>query len=97
MSETPIKGALWKRAALHLSEWLHLKEARNVNPPTPAVAQCLYSEDSSGTPICKKHGQPLIPNTLESAPGANPPGLGHLSAFIRPVSQENVYCTNFPR
>jgi hypothetical protein len=80
-----------------LANWLRLKGARNVNPPTPAVAQCLYSEDSSGTPICKKHGKPLVKNTLDSAPGSNPPGLGHLSAFVCPVSQDNVFCTDFPR
>jgi hypothetical protein len=58
-------------------------------------SKCQFGRDSSGTPICKKRQQPLIENSVTSAPGANPSGPGHFSAYFCPVSQENVFDAGF--
>jgi hypothetical protein len=60
--------------------------------------KCTFDrDDRSGTPICRRHRKPLVQNSVTCAPGSNPPGLGHLSAWICPVSQENVLDAGFPR
>jgi hypothetical protein len=59
--------------------------------------KCTFDRDPSGTPICRKHHQPLTQNSVSSAPGSNPPGLGHFTAWVCPVSQENLYDASFPR
>jgi hypothetical protein len=41
-----------------------------------------FDRDPSGTSICRTHRQPLIRNSVTSAPGSNPPGLGHFSAWL---------------
>ena len=61
-----------------------------------AEPKCTFGRDPSGIPICRKHSQPPIQNSVTSAPGSNPPGLGHLSAWVCPVSQENVFDASFP-
>ena len=59
--------------------------------------KCAFDRDPSRTPICRKHGQPLIQNSISSAPGSNPPGLGHFTAWVCPVSQESLFDVDFPR
>jgi hypothetical protein len=63
--------------------------------PDATDLKCAFDRDPSGTPICRKHGQPLIQNSVTSAPASNPPGLGHFTAWVCPISQENVYDANF--
>jgi hypothetical protein len=49
---------------------------------------CAYDCDNDGMPICRLHRQPL--HELGMHGGQNPPGVGHLTAWICPISHKQV-------
>jgi hypothetical protein len=49
---------------------------------------CAYDCDKDGTPICRLHRQPL--HELGIHGSLNPPGVGHLTAWICPISHKQV-------
>ena len=55
---------------------------------------CSFDRDDDDTPICRFHRQPLNSLVLHSV-DQNPPGAGHFSAWICPVSNETVYDASF--
>ena len=62
-----------------------------------AEPRCLFARAQDGTPVCGKHRKPLLENVgTRTVLGSNPPGLGHFSAWVCPVSQEPVFDAGFP-
>jgi hypothetical protein len=57
-------------------------------------SQCAVAKDDEGNPVCVIHKVPLDKRTVteRSLPGMSkaPPGLGHVTVLICPVSQEKI-------
>jgi hypothetical protein len=54
---------------------------------------CAFDHNADGTPICSYHSMQL--NQLTVHGDFNPRGLGHLSAWICPVSGKQIYDARF--
>ena len=55
---------------------------------------CAFDRSDDDTPICRLHREPLNRLAVHSME-PNPPGLGHFSAWICPVSNKQVYDAGF--
>jgi len=55
---------------------------------------CSFDRDDDNTPICRLHRRPLNSLAVHSV-DPNPPGPGHFSAWICPVSNKQVYDAGF--
>jgi hypothetical protein len=61
--------------------------------PKPQIA-CSFARGENGIPVCSYHRKPL---TQLAAQGdqPNPPGLGHFSAWICPVTSKHIFDAGF--
>ncbi|MFZ0271055.1 MAG: hypothetical protein WAL34_04315 [Acidobacteriaceae bacterium] len=55
---------------------------------------CVFARDSNDVPVCSFHRQPLAQLTAHSFE-PNPPGLGHFTAWVCPVSSKTIYDAGF--
>ncbi len=69
---------------------LESPKGRELERRFASPAQCGYALDDLGTPICSIHRQRLTPLAITAVGGSNQPGLGQLSAWACPVSQQPI-------
>jgi hypothetical protein len=59
----------------------------------PRIA-CSFARGEDGNPVCSYHRKPLTQMAVHGDQ-PNPPGLGHFSAWICPVSSKPIYEAGF--
>jgi hypothetical protein len=71
------------------------EEAGGSPKPLPKMQiACAFARDGHGTPICSYHRKQLTQLSVQGHQ-PNPPGIGHFSAWICPISSSQILDAGF--